>query len=82
MDQGAILIDYHHILEEGHRATDWEIATALLDGSYEFHEDLEDRFVAKYARKREGIVISVFFEIHETRDTRYVFVPTAFGPRR
>lgn len=82
LEQGAILIDYPHLLEEGHRITDWEIETALLDGAYDFHEDIEDRYVAKYARKQEGVIITAFFEVREDRGTRYVFVPTAFGPRR
>jgi hypothetical protein len=38
--------------------------------------------VAKYARKREGVIITVFFEIRKDAKTRYLFVPTAFGPRR
>lgn len=82
LDQGAILIDYPHILAAGHRIADWEIHVALIDGAYEFHEDIEGRYVAKYARKREGVVITVFFEVHEDAQTRYLFVPTAFGPRR
>ncbi len=82
LERGSILVDYHHMLEEGHRVADWEIETALLDGVLEFHEDIEGRYVAKYARKREGVVITVFFEIHDTAKTRYIFVPTAFGPRR
>lgn len=82
LDLGTMLIDYKHILEEGHRVADWEIETALLDGAYEFHEKIENRYVAKYARKREGVVITVFFDILEDRETRYIFVPTAFGPRR
>ncbi len=82
LDRGAILIDYPHMFEEGHRIADWEIHTALLDGAYEFHEDVEDRYAAKYARKREGVVVTAIFEIHEVPGTRYVFVLTAFGPRK
>jgi len=82
LDHGEILIDYRHMFEEGHHVPDWQIHTALLDGHYEFHEDVEDRYLAKYARKREGVVITVIFEIHEIPRGRRIFVLTAFGPRR
>lgn len=82
LDRGEILFDYQHMFEEGHHVADWEIETALLDGAYDFHEDIEGRYLAKYARKREGVVVTVIFEIHEIPETRRIFVVTAFGPRR
>jgi hypothetical protein len=82
LDQDRILIDYPHMFEEGHDVPDWQIHTTLLDGRYEFHEDMDDRYLAKYARKREGVVITVIFEVQEFAWGRRIFVLTAFGPRR
>jgi len=54
---------------------------ALLDGVYDYHEDLEDRYVARYVHKTEGVIVTVMFEVQESTQGRYVFVATAFRPR-
>lgn len=81
LSEDRILIDYGHLQEREHRVTDWEIQTALLDGVYDYHEDLEDRHVARYVHKTEGVIVTVMFEVQESTQGRYVFVATAFRPR-
>jgi len=75
----SVEIIWPHITDRGHAINDYEMYATLRDGTYEFHWESEDRYVAKH--RVAGVSILVFFEIWETPAGKLVRVLTAFHVR-
>ena len=81
LDEDALYPDWDHILAEHPYVTEDQIASCLLEGRYEPHDSIEDRFVAKYVSRQTGVLFIALFEVQEVERKRYVWVVTAFSPR-
>jgi len=75
---GRLDVDWDHLLGRRHEVTREEIEAALLDGPYDFHEDIANRFVATGALEGTFFRLLVLFEIRLDVEGAYVWVPNAF----
>jgi hypothetical protein len=76
VEEDAVEVDWTHIFGARHHIGLEEIITTLVEGRYEFHQEVEDRFVALYDLR--PFAFAVIFEVLDYPEKRVVAVLTAF----